>query len=1160
MGRPKKIVSEEIIKQYNLELKIANNNSGYVFKVKSNRSTSCYMCKQRKTKCIKTTNEKSCLNCLKSFIECIQPKLDGQESLNENVDENSKIQYIKFLEGKLSSMEECLDELKGFENTSKDQLNQMTFNMSKQQPFFKKVKKYKKVSQFLKLSNLDYDNVIDKLYKDIKKFEHKEADGISLTSNKPTSVGSPNGVFDLLATRTLPPLFKKSSPALQNDLNRDINENMRLQSMNSNILGSIDFSKCILSKYNLSDFLSYDPAFSFDEVLACQFLEIYFTRLQFKYPILDKNDVFSFHSYYTQLNNQSISSDTNHGNYKNEKASFLLSFLQKFNMQNTLNTWKNSGNPIDYHYYCSRSWIIFAISSCLHKTSGKYKGLPPNRYFSTAIRHLAKCRDQLSSWQKLEILSLSLQYIIRTDRDSIELYVILKDVVNIAINDLKLNDLSDCTMNPDLKNQKIRLFWSVYLMERMICNAVEKPFLILNSAIPKDYPLFDYGNFENGVVINTNIESRGPSEQVHFINQVIKLRILESKFTTELDLMNWRKSSVDVHNVEKMHELRKSELEKVEFYYKNLCEWRSNCKLRQFRDFETETLKLYYYRSVRLLIQPYLELLKPHSKLFRECQAAAGQICQLYKIFHQKTVFGHSTSAVHTVFSAGLTLVYCLWLARNHDDMRRRKLGDRAKHTRPTLTGILIASFDDLRACSVSLYVMAERSRFAVIYRDTFDQLMQCTIGNLIERSGPNSSELIATKFILKKDNSKNFISESSKSNSNMMLNKMNGSKFNAKENAKTLDNVYEGEEDFEDSDDYDEEENKDVNENVLSPNYDKNKTGIPAAVNRKFGLSQEIEHSGFLQNIQVDAEEMQDLKRRRKLLKKTMIPKPLSHMLDAYDSEKNINGYETQPKATNLVKKKNISVYEESDHLKDQIYNERFLSAKTVENDSVVKGNTSSSSFGSPKYYVQKPLQNPSEEEWRDLELKALIKQQAGQKSLEAYLSGIPLAFNTDNILSADTWDVNLNTENNNNLLLEGTKPLKSGGLAASPNNFNVIGDYGEHGVISYPDNLLQNSRRSDSKNTIGGVKYGLQHVIKNNGSPLGNINDNSSVWSNSSVPALPKLQNGPLDQDSLDVGINGKNQSTVQHMIMNISQWTSAGFKAFLNDEIENSEEPST
>ena len=31
MGRPKKVVSEEIIKQYNLELKIANSNSSCIF-------------------------------------------------------------------------------------------------------------------------------------------------------------------------------------------------------------------------------------------------------------------------------------------------------------------------------------------------------------------------------------------------------------------------------------------------------------------------------------------------------------------------------------------------------------------------------------------------------------------------------------------------------------------------------------------------------------------------------------------------------------------------------------------------------------------------------------------------------------------------------------------------------------------------------------------------------------------------------------------------------------------------------------------------------------------------------------------------------------------------------------------------------------------------
>lgn len=136
-------------------------------------------------------------------------------------------------------------------------------------------------------------------------------------------VGSPNIGFDILNTRTLPPLFRKSSPALQNDSSRELNDTLRLQSMNSNILGSIDFSRCILAKYNLSDFLSYDPAFSFDEELACQFLEIYFTRLQFKYPVLDKNDVFSFHCYYTQLNNQTLASDVHNDVHKNE-TSYLL--------------------------------------------------------------------------------------------------------------------------------------------------------------------------------------------------------------------------------------------------------------------------------------------------------------------------------------------------------------------------------------------------------------------------------------------------------------------------------------------------------------------------------------------------------------------------------------------------------------------------------------------------------------------------------------------------------------------------------------------------------------------------------------------------------------------------------------------------------------------
>ena len=1222
MGRPKKYVSEQILKQYNLELKLANNSSKNLFKDKSSKSTSCLMCQKRKTKCIKTTNKNSCLNCLKSVIKCIKPDIEDNNgnSTSTDIDLNSKDQYIRFLESKLCSLEESLTELDDLESASKNKETQSTFNFAKHQKFHKKIQKYKKISGFLQTSNCEYDSIVDKLYNDIKNFGNTDKTlNIMVTSrdqqqqksdsnthlqqyNKMDNQKSNNFSADIISARTLPPLFKKSSPMPINDLKREsISDTLTVQSFNSQILGSIDFSKCILAKYNLTDFLSYDPAFSFDEVLSCQFLEIYFTRLQFKYPILAKDEVFAFHSYYTELNGQPSS-----GGITKANNSFMFNFFSKYNMTNLINTWKNNGFAKDYHYCCSRSWLIFAISSCLHKTSGKYRGLPPNRYFSTAIRHLAKCQDNLDSWEKVEILSLSLQYIIRTDRDSIELYIILKDVIDISLNILRLHDLSDCVNNKELRNKKIRVFWSVYLLERMICNAVEKPFLINDDILPKDYPLFDLPIFEKGILIDDTSDNRSPDGKVHFINQVIKLRMLESKFAADLDLMNWKnnknqlfESNLSGKNLNnhsgnnKTIEERKLELPKMEIYFKDLCDWRSNCQLKQFRAFETETLKLYYYRAVRLLIQPYLDLLKPHSKLFRECQAAAGQICQLYKIFHQKTVFGHSTSAVHTVFSAGLTLIYCLWLARNHDDQRRRKLGDSAKHTRPTLTGTLIASFDDLRACSVSLYVMAERSRFAVIYRDTFDQLMQCTIGNLIERSGPNSSELIPTKSI-------------------------STERVSYRKNSRVIGNLamptteeVDGDEEYEEEEEeeYEEGENKhSLHYSVSSPENEVSKSGIPAAINRHFGIKQEIEHSGFLQNMHVDTEEQKELKRRRGVLKKTMIPKPLSNLLDAYDSEKKRNNNDK-----NISNKKNFfrplnnpepnkppvkAEYKESDHLKEQVNTDRFVSASAEK-----KGeSSSSSSFGSPRYFVQKPLLNPTEEEWKNMELKALIKQQAGHQSLQASLTGVPSTINSEMIQNLDAWDFTIDASNSNNALFEMSKSQKlvtspafnflqdaSSNVGNNNSNNNNQGDSSNIQALwnsqqQQQQDLKNNNKKAKTKspkfsainenftqppirNTPPSQQVqdypffnNLPNFANNNGQPLNRVNSqfltNESNNINNSMNGYNNFNNriNTNHTSSFNEHIsNPINQSTIQHMISNISQWTSAGFEDFFFAETQ-------
>ncbi|CCD26763.1 uncharacterized protein NDAI_0I01940 [Naumovozyma dairenensis CBS 421] len=559
--------------------------------------------------------------------------------------------------------------------------------------------------------------------------------------------------------------------------------------LSSDSLDSVDYSNCIFAKYNLKEFFNYDPAFEFDEQLSRSFLDTFFTRLQFKYPLLDEKEIYNFHNHYTTNDIHSYS---------------------KFH----------------FHFASGRMWLVFSISACLHMTTGKYKGLPPFRYFSTAVRHIARCENKLNDVQKVEVLTLLILYIVRTDRDSLVLYEIIKDVMDICQNKLSLN-----TWNPQdpFANKRLRLFWCVYLLERMICVAVGKPYTIKESDI--NLPLFNENSF--------NTKENSKQQGVHFINQSLKLRRIESKFVEILQILPI--------GVKSAATVRQKQLPLVKTFFRDLELWRASCSVDDVKNYENETLKLYYYRSVRLLIQPYLEFLTPDDRLFRECQAAAGQICQLYKIFHQKTVFGHSTPAVHTVFVAGVTLIYCMWLARNFDDERRKNLGDYSKHTRPLISASLFSTMDDLRACSVCLYVMTERSKFARVFRDTFDQLMNATVGNLIERCGPDSAELIH----------------------------LTSGKYDVETlegNSKTRALV----------------ENNQIPENNKVDSLVKTSNGLPPAIARVFGKRQADEHVGFVENSQVDLEEQKKFKKRQGLLEKTSVPKSLADLLVKSEGESN--------------------------------------------------------------------------------------------------------------------------------------------------------------------------------------------------------------------------------------------------------------------------------
>ncbi|CAI4665735.1 CIC_collapsed_G0038870.mRNA.1.CDS.1 [Saccharomyces cerevisiae] len=848
MGRPRKNVSQEKIQQLKRELELAGNRTDVLLQDKKGRSRSCLLCRRRKQRC--DHKLPSCTACLKAGIKCVQPSKYSSSTSNSNTNNNTptagtvpptphpvikrelqdssigagagaatslndmtiikpistsnsnvdagdanefrktiksvttnsnpnlmrhdKDQYTIFLEKKLKSLETLLDLSPG--------CNQYNYELSQ----------YKKVSHLFSNNTSDYSR---------PNSSNMVILPLPSPSNKPLENTNNNGSNVNAATN--------DTSASTNNINNN-NAICQSASLLNDPLETLDFTKCIFAKYNLKkEFLMYDPIFELNEKLSRSFLDTFFTRLQFKYPILDEQEIYTFYDHY--LHNKILIPPSSPATSSAAPPSNSHSYSE-----------------IEFHFLSGRMWLVFSISAYLLMTTGKYKGFPPHRYFSTAIRHITKCGLHLNYVQQIELLTLLVLYIIRTDRDSLILYDIIKDVMGISKKKLHLNQWYP---NDPFANKKLRLFWCVYLLERMICVAVGKPYTIKESEI--NLPLFNNDSF-----YTKGVHAAAPSTNDHgvqFINQSLKLRRIESQFVETLQLLKNDSRSVK-QSIDQLPLVRK--------FFEDLVVWRKSYSTLDVKNFENETLKLYYYRSVRLLIQPYLEFFAPEDRLFRECQAAAGQICQLYKIFHQKTLNGHSTPAVHTVFVAGVTLIYCMWLARNFDDQRRKKLGDASKHTRPLISASLFSTMDDLRACSVCLYVMTERSNFARTFRDTFDQLMNATVGNLIERCGPDSSELIfMASSVAKRTEPKNINDEANKAiSSGGTLHDSNSA------NAANLSNS---------------------NDKNISHNG-----GMPPAVARIFGKGQAEEHAGFVENSQVDLAEQEKFKKKQGVLEKTSVPK----------------------------------------------------------------------------------------------------------------------------------------------------------------------------------------------------------------------------------------------------------------------------------------------
>lgn len=311
----------------------------------------------------------------------------------------------------------------------------------------------------------------------------------------------------------------------------------------------------------------------------------------------------------------------------------------------------------------------------------------PEQFFMKALQYISAARES-HSIHNIEAMTLLVLYNLRSPSNSGIWYM-----VGLAMRsavDLGLHREAHYTKLSAYQTQlRRRLFWSIYYLERVVALSLGRPFSIsdrdIDASLPHD---IDDSVHDDDIILEAITRStipRSPSSLTMSIC-LTSLKRVESQIQCE------------IYRVDKSVSQLTPEIGPL---LKQLDCWKH--ALPEMTTSDTNYLFLQWNKAVRLLLQPFLPILNPNDKLIGICLKASGQICELFKRLHQSAAYGHSFIAVHSIFIAGLTMCYCLFIS-------------------PSLYSLSVAN--DLRACTAALFVMAERTPVVKKYRDVLETVI----------------------------------------------------------------------------------------------------------------------------------------------------------------------------------------------------------------------------------------------------------------------------------------------------------------------------------------------------------------------------------------------------------------------------------------------------
>ncbi|KAF2724608.1 hypothetical protein K431DRAFT_291693 [Polychaeton citri CBS 116435] len=277
--------------------------------------------------------------------------------------------------------------------------------------------------------------------------------------------------------------------------------------------------------------------------------------------------------------------------------------------------------------------------------------------------------------------------------------------------------------DPLVKEMSKRCFWVAYDLDRVASVTLGRPQAISDFAIDVELPQ-DVDDERIGQPVpredmNTTDRPTNMTGAIH----VIKLRRIWSKFSTQLYSVNTTRapeSSVLERNT--LEELR----QELDTWHAATPYSLMQSESKPMSVFASrQWFQLAYDHSILLLYRSCIT----RSSLFansdgtptvdenlvaaamHECYLKAGEICVLYRQIYQNPGIQFTWGSLLTLFSGGLTYLYCLWQSASIRKQARR-------------TEVI----NTCMACTTVLVIIAERWELAGPYRDIFETLSEHTI------------------------------------------------------------------------------------------------------------------------------------------------------------------------------------------------------------------------------------------------------------------------------------------------------------------------------------------------------------------------------------------------------------------------------------------------